>query len=449
MTNLTSNGDVSNSANESRLTELQAHLDEVQESNKAQREELRDLRHKLRDAQAEAERVADLEVQIREAQSLNSRSMNSFDRDEIEEFEMREQLENLKRSKSALEKELREAKQAAAAVSSVEPRSSRAEDELRQDLEDAIATKEASEQRLTKQIESLRKLKDSAKHEFEETLRERGEEIASLKETVAKQEQVIASLQKEIGGFESVIDKEQDQVVTSLRKEISGLKSSYLEKSVKMKKLEEEANSLRNGLEEQTILATKERRNAEVEFGEDVKVAHMGKDDLVRKVYELEGELKSLESDYSNIRDLRKRLKNAEEDRSVVEQKVAAAFEKKIILLQTEKDAEVDRLRKDLTVSKERLIELENEKNALSRKLDDSNVEIQEELEERLQQKNIRIMALEQTLSAQEQVLGNMQAEMDQLQSGMDKVSLTRRAEIEEMEQELVSTSMRQLSGSV
>ena len=449
VTNLTSNGDVSNSANESRLTELQAHLDEVQESNKAQREELRDLRHKLRDAQAEAERVADLEVQIREAQSLNSRSMNSFDRDEIEEFEMREQLENLKRSKSALEKELREAKQAAAAVSSVKPRSSRAEDELRQDLEDAIATKEASEQRLTKQIESLRKLKDSAKHEFEETLRERGEEIASLKETVAKQEQVIASLQKEMGGFESVIDKEQDQVVTSLRKEISGLKSSYLEKSVKMKKLEEEANSLRNGLEEQTILATKERRNAEVEFGEDVKVAHMGKDDLVRKVYELEGELKSLESDYSNIRDLRKRLKNAEEDRSVVEQKVAAAFEKKIILLQTEKDAEVDRLRKDLTVSKERLIELENEKNALSRKLDDSNVEIQEELEERLQQKNIRIMALEQTLSAQEQVLGNMQAEMDQLQSGMDKVSLTRRAEIEEMEQELVSTSMRQLSGSV
>ena len=58
VTNLTSNGDVSNSANESRLTELQAHLDEVQESNKAQREELRDLRHKLRDAQAEAERVA-------------------------------------------------------------------------------------------------------------------------------------------------------------------------------------------------------------------------------------------------------------------------------------------------------------------------------------------------------------------------------------------------------
>ena len=432
--NLKSNGHVSNSANESRLTELQA---------KAQREELRDLRHKLRDAQAEAERVTDLEVQLREAQSLKSRSMNSFDRDEIEEFEMREQLENLKRSKSALEKELREAKQTAAAVSSVElvPRSSRAEDELRQDLEDAIATKEASEQRLTKQIESLRKLKDSAKHEFEETLRERDEEIASLKETVAKQEQVISSLQKEIGGFESVIDKEQDQTVVSLRNEISGLKSSYLEKSVKMKKLEEEANNLRNRLEEQTILATKERRNAEVEFGEDVKVANMGKDDLVRKVYELEGELKSLESDYSNIRDLRKRLKNAEEDRSVVEQKVAAAFEKKILLLQTEKDAEVDRLRKDLTVSKERLIELENEKNALLRKLDDSNVEIQEELEERLQQKNIRIMALEQTLSAQEQVLGNMQAEMDQLQSGMDKVSLTRRAEIEEMEQELVSTT--------
>ena len=43
--------------------------------------------------------------------------------------------------------------------------------------------------------------------------------------------------------------------------------------------------------------------------------------------------------------------------------------------------------------------------------------------------------------SAQDQVLGSMQAEMDQLQAGMDKVSLTRRAEIEEMEQELMETA--------
>ena len=440
---LKSNGNAANAANESKFTDLQAQLDEVQKINRAQREELRDLQYKLRGAQAEADRVADLEVQLREAQSSpsKSRSMSSFDVDEIEEFEMREELEHLRRSKSALEKELRQMKanNGSTSVAAVPSRSSKVEEELRQDLEDAIATKEASEQRLTKQIESLRKLKDSAKHEFEETLRERDEEIASLKESVAQQELVISSLQKEIDGFESVIDKEENEAAKSLRAEISNLKSSLDEKSAKVKKLEQETDDLRSRLEEQTILATKERRNAEVEFGEDVKVANMDKDALVRKVYELEGELKSLESDYSNIRDLRRRLKNAEEDRSVVEQKVAAAFEKKIVLLQTEKDAEIDRLRKDLTVSKEKLIELENERAALLRKLDDSNVEIQEELEERLQQKNIRIMALEQTLSAQEQVLGNMQAEMDQLQSGMDKVSLTRRAEIEEMEQELVS----------
>ena len=440
---LQSNGTAANAANESKFTDLQAQLDEVQKINKAQREELRDLQYKLRNAQAEADRVADLEVQLREAQSSpsKSRSISSFDVDEIEEFEMREELEHLRRSKTALEKELCQVKAngSTSSAAAVPPRSSRVEEELRQDLEDAIATKEASEQRLTKQIESLRKLKDSAKHEFEETLRERDEEIASLKESVAQQELVISSLQKEIDGFESVINKKGNEAAESLRAEISSLKSSLNEKTAKVKKLEEETDDLRNRLEEQTILATKERRNAEVEFGEDVKVANMDKDALIRKIYELEGELKSLESDYSNIRDLRKRLKNAEEDRSVVEQKVAAAFEKKIILLQTEKDAEIDRLRKDLTVSKEKLIELENERAALLRKLDDSNVEIQEELEERLQQKNIRIMALEQTLSAQEQVLGNMQAEMDQLQSGMDKVSLTRRAEIEEMEQELVS----------
>ena len=86
----------------------------------------------------------------------------------------------LRRSKTALEKELCQVKAngSTSSAAAVPPRSSRVEEELRQDLEDAIATKEASEQRLTKQIESLRKLKDSAKHEFEETLRERDEEIA-------------------------------------------------------------------------------------------------------------------------------------------------------------------------------------------------------------------------------------------------------------------------------
>jgi len=447
-------------ADEAKLANMQAHLDEVQEANKAHREELRELRIRLRETQLEADRVADLEVQLREAQSAASSTVQtrSFQGDEMEEFDLREQLEHVQRSKASIEAELRQARRDAAdaadksaaivaelrqvkRAAADQPKSLQVEEELRQDLEDAIATKEASEQRMMKQIESLRKLKDSAKHEFEEQIRERDEEITSLKESAAKQSELVVSLQKEIDGFESAIKKEDDQAVTSLRTEIDGLKSSLDEKSELIKQLEKETDMLKTSLEEQKILAAKERRNAEVEFSEDVKVATLDKDGLVNRVYELEGELKSLEKDYSNIRDLRKRLKLAEEDRSKVEQKVAAAFEKKIILLQTEKDAEIDRLRKDLTFSKEKLIELESERSALLRKLDSSNIEIQEELEERLHEKNARIMALEQTLSAQEQVLGNMQAEMDQLQSGMDKVSLTRRAEIEEMEQELMESA--------
>lgn len=56
----------------------------------------------------------------------------------------------------------------------------------------------------------------------------------------------------------------------------------------------------------------------------------------------------------------------------------------------------------------------------------------------RMKEKTAKILALEQTLAAQEQVVRNMSREMDQLQNGMEKISVQRRAEVEEMQQELM-----------
>jgi chromosome segregation ATPase len=60
-----------------------------------------------------------------------------------------------------------------------------------------------------------------------------------------------------------------------------------------------------------------------------------------------------------------------------------------------------------------------------------------------MQHKNAKIQFLEQTLSAHEQVSGHMKEELDQLQSGMETVSVTRRAEVEEIQEDLMDAQAK------
>ncbi|KAL7553850.1 hypothetical protein ACHAWF_017251, partial [Thalassiosira exigua] len=122
----------------------------------------------------------------------------------------------------------------------------------------------------------------------------------------------------------------------------------------------------------------------------------------------------------------------------VQSERLREELEKDRAVFGASKDKELDRLRKLLSEAREARSAREIEQAGLIKKLEVENDDIREEFSIRMQDKNAKIVALEQTLAAQEQVVGNMSSEMDQLQNGMEKISVQRRAEIEEMQQELM-----------
>ena len=69
----------------------------------------------------------------------------------------------------------------------------------------------------------------------------------------------------------------------------------------------------------------------------------------------------------------------------------------------------------------------------LQKAIELENKDLKDELEAKLQLKNSKIDALEQTLAAQEQLVENMRQEMDHLQGSMERSTIGRRAEIEDI----------------
>uniref|UniRef100_A0A7S1D9Y8 Uncharacterized protein n=1 Tax=Cyclophora tenuis TaxID=216820 RepID=A0A7S1D9Y8_CYCTE len=110
-------------------------------------------------------------------------------------------------------------------------------------------------------------------------------------------------------------------------------------------------------------------------------------------------------------------------------------------LIKLDKDVTIDGLRKELAELKAKSSEGTAEMRTKMNHLEMENKDLRDELDAKLQLKNTKIHALEQTLGAQEQLIDNMRSEMDHLQSTMERTSLSRRAEIEEMQQEMIDTS--------
>jgi len=241
---------------------------------------------------------------------------------------------------------------------------------LKLEVKSAISDKEMAEDKLTRQIESLRKLRNHAVDEYESKLQQRDKQITCLeKEILELKEQVDSNIFDEVdvsnsGQTNQQLAEERDMLLTKLEaksEEIESLKT-------KIETLDTSELTLR--------LAHSERLRDELETDQAVFNAR--------------------------------------------------------------KDKELDRLRRQLADAREAQTARELEQVSLLKKLESENEEIQKEFNVRMTEKNSKIVALEQTLAAQEQVVGNMSNEMDQLQNGMEKISIQRRAEIEEMQEELM-----------
>jgi chromosome segregation ATPase len=252
---------------------------------------------------------------------------------------------------------------------------------LSEELKKVKLEKEASEERLTKQIESLRKLRNHAVDDFEAKIRARDNQIASL---------------------ENELLDLKDRAFNSNAFDID-----------------------LNGNPAPTQEQLDELTDKCIELGDE-------RDNLKQKIAMLNDEINTLRasSESQLVSELRAKLAQSEAMRESVE--------KNRSMFTSNRDSEIDRLHKQLSETKEKQSQRELEQSARLKVLERDNHELREDFATRIKEKNARIVALEQTLAAQEQVVGNMSSEMDQLQNGMEKISVQRRAEIEEMQQELM-----------
>mmetsp|Transcript_16883 Transcript_16883/g.36440 ORF Transcript_16883/g.36440 Transcript_16883/m.36440 type:complete len:1529 (+) Transcript_16883:101-4687(+) len=323
-----------------------------------QDEEFEGLNTRLKDKTSE---VASLKREIASS-SAEVRNMKSL---QSQLDELREEKRHNHSHINRLEGELRDVELKKAEEDGFEV------ERLKLELKNAITDNEAMEERLTKQIDSLRKLRNRAVEDFEVKLRDR--------------EGQISSLEKEL---------------LELREKVS----------------EDDFDDI--FLDEKT--------------GQSKKQLMEERDMLLVKIEELCEETESLRasSDSYELSELKSKLAHSERLREELEKDRSASH--------SSKDREMDRLHRQLSEARESQTARELEQLSLLKNLECENGEIREEFSIRMMEKNSKIVALEQTLAAQEQVVGNMSSEMDQLQNGMEKISVQRRAEIEEMQEELM-----------
>jgi len=350
-----------------------------------QDEEFEDLNVRLKDKTSE---IASLKREIASS-SAEVRNVKNLER----------QLDELKEKKrhsntiiNNLEVELRDAELKRAEEDGFEV------ERLKLELKNAIADKLGLEERLTNQIDSLRKLRNHAVEDFEAKLRERAGQIASL-------ENELLELR------ENVLDDDFDDIF--LDEKPGQSKKQLLEERdmllVKIEALGEEIESLRATADSQQL--------SELQLAE-----------LKNKLARSEQLREELEKDINNTSSIFNSSKDKNLDR----------LHRQLSEANSSKDKEMDRLHRQLSEAREAQTARELEQLSLLKKLESENSDIREEFTIRMKEKHAKIVALEQTLAAQEQVVGNMSSEMDQLQNGMEKVSVQRRAEIEEMSQELM-----------
>ncbi len=287
-------------------------------------------------------------------------------------------------------------------------------------------------ERKLKHLESEKKLNLERIDELEFQLQETESKLKDLEASSSKNDGFeLERLQLELKN--ALTDKEL--VETKLNKQIDSIRKlrnhAVEEFEAKLKEKDNQVSAL-----EEELLALREKMDDDDIFDEvgldGNPIAKATKDELEYKIQSLTEEIESMRAttESEQVEELKKQLAESERMRGVLEMNRS--------IFNSGKDEQIDRLRQELSDAKEDRTKKENDQLALLKKLDAENEEMREEFTTRMREKNAKITALEQTLAAQEQVVGTMSNEMDQLQNGMEKVSIQRRAEIEEMQQELM-----------
>merc|ERR1712151_1201043 len=104
-----------------------------------------------------------------------------------------------------------------------------------------------------------------------------------------------------------------------------------------------------------------------------------------------------LKNDKGSIKEMKFKLSNPEKSRDQFEKTIISTYERKLSLMQLNKDLTIDGLRKELAQCKEKQKIIDAEMFSKVRELENERMEIKVELEAKVQQKQEKIQFLEQT----------------------------------------------------
>ncbi len=262
-----------------------------------------------------------------------------------------------------------------------------------------------------KEIESLRS-ELSAKTE---TVGRLSDDIRSRDAALQNTEHVKMQILNELSDTKDSLDALKSEVSRSQR----SIESSDIEKETLVK----EKQQL---LDEKEALA-KERK------------------ELMQEVSGLQNQVESLGVMLNDRERLQAELEQSQKAIVNSEKSIVDSYEKRLSALTLDRDITIDQLRKDLAESRGKMSEESDEMARKLRSLQENNESLREQFDIELHAKNQQIYALEHTLHAQEQIVESMRAEMDQLQSGMERATEKRRGEIEDLQQELMQLEGRAL----
>eukprot|EP00557_Chaetoceros_sp_GSL56_P000520 CAMPEP_0176490300 /NCGR_PEP_ID=MMETSP0200_2-20121128/7793_1 /TAXON_ID=947934 /ORGANISM="Chaetoceros sp., Strain GSL56" /LENGTH=790 /DNA_ID=CAMNT_0017887589 /DNA_START=643 /DNA_END=3012 /DNA_ORIENTATION=- len=443
--------------NNSNLDRVKEELEEVERNNESLSREVRDLRRKIRAAQLEADRVPDLEseisslkdtlikmklsnAQLKSSEAVESKIQNDLQRAIDEKQSVQNELRRSQDKCGKLEDEILTLDDQ---VSTMEKEFRELNDRYR-DMEDSLKNKLEAEK---SRVAALTESNNASDLKLRRTTEVLKGQIKELENDIDEQNGIISALTNEVKKLRSnsVDDSDASALILALTEEVKKLRSKQMsEKSEDadvIDALTEEVRNLHIALQQKEgeDYSKVMESTIRAEVSDEIRSMKEQKDFLAGEVKRLQMALDSFENNDGRVKELKRQLEDAEKERINFEKTTISTYERKLNLMQMNKDLTIDGLRKELSQCKERQKKSEAELLNRIRSLEAEKRETEAELQAKMQHKNAKIRFLEQTLSAHEQVSGHMKDELDQLQSGMETVSVTRRAEVEELQEELMN----------
>ncbi len=441
-----------------KLARVQDELDEVEESNLKLQHEVRELRRKMRMSVLEAEKVPDLEAELNAMKdTLNSVKLESAQnqadvamekqvhidlkiaRDERDNVER--QLQQFKEDNTSLEKFIKELQHTDAQLRVEISNLKSSLDTLQTQMNEEVSSEQEKYEKLLEEKSAF----EVRSRNLVDQLRSK---IKDLENDIDEQNQIIAALTNEVKKLRTRNPDSSDanDIILALTDEVKKLRSKQLSKEGEdddvIKALSDEVRTLHAALNKKHHESSYEARNIEstvrAEVEDEIQSMRHQKEFLAKEVARLQTALDNIKIQNPHLQEMQKKVDEAEKGRTQFEKTMISTYERKLNLMQMNKDLTIDGLRKELTQSKERHKEAESDLLSKIRTLETQKHELEAELKAKMQHKNAKIQFLEQTLSAHEQVSGQMKEELDQLQRGMETSSVTRRAETEELQEELM-----------